>query len=349
LHLVDESRTERYGDVPGDARELMVQIFYPAEPAPDAKPAPWISDPGAIGSGLTAAHNLPSFALDHLEYTDSHTYPDAPLAGIQDRYPIVVYSHGWGGFRTVSANQAETLASEGFVVVTIDHTYASAMTVFPGGRQVPLDPNALPDEDEVAKEAFDRAAAELMDVYVADLRFVADTLTQIDQGSFATTLTGHLDLSRLGLYGHSLGGGAVIGFCQTDTRCSAGLGFDPWVEPLPNTTIEKGLTVPFAFVRSEEWVDNENDTRLRRLYDAGSADEYWHTIDGTLHRDFVFVPLVSPVGGLLGISGDTNPGRVVDILDEELTAFFGKYLRGEDPAFLLNPASAFEEISAESR
>jgi hypothetical protein len=289
LHLVDESRTEVFGPRPGGPRELMVQVFYPAEPAADAETGPWIEDLPAVGGALADLIDAPSFSFDHLALTDTHSYPDAPVSDAVAAFPVVIYSHGWRSFRTANINQAETLASEGYVVVSIDHTYASAMTVFPGGRQAPADLNALPDED--------------------------------------------LKLERIGLFGHSLGGGAVVTFCATDSRCKAGIGFDPWVEPVSPGIIDQGLQVPFAFVRSEEWIAKPNDEVLRRLFDNGRENQYWQSISGTEHRDFVFAPLMSPVGGLIGIQGSVDSRRLIDILDDELVGFFGQHLLGEDRQF----------------
>ena len=219
LHLVDSSRDEIYGPSPGGPRELMVQFFYPAEPGQDAETGPWIEDLNSLGPQLAKYIDVPSFAFDHLDLTDTHTYPDAPVSQAASSYPVIVYSHGWRGFRTVNFNQAETLASQGYVVVTIDHTYASTMTVFPGGREVAVDSSALPDEDEVGPEQFLEAGRRLNEVMAADLDFVVNEITEINRGRRSTTLAQRLDMSRLGLFGHSAGGGAVVSFCAADSRC----------------------------------------------------------------------------------------------------------------------------------
>lgn len=333
LHLVDESRVETYGLRPGNPRELMVQVFYPADPGPEAETGPWIEDLDAVGDSLARIFDVPSFSFDHLNLTDTHTYPNAPVSDDAASFPVVLYSHGWQGFRTVNFNQAETLASDGYVVVAIDHTYASAMTVFPGGREAPLDPNALPDEDTVGKAAFLEAGSRLIEVMADDLDFVVDELQGINRGERSTSLAQRLDLSTLGAFGHSLGGGAVVTFCATDFRCKAGIGFDPWVEPVSEAVIEQGMRVPFAFVRSEEWVEKPNDDILRTLFENGRRDQYWQSISGTDHHDFVFSPLLSPVGGLLGIQGPIDSDRLLNIIDDELTGFFGQHLLGQDRGF----------------
>ena len=349
LHMVDDSRNEIYGPNPGGPRELMVQFFYPAEPGEDAEPGAWIEDLDAVGPELAKFVDVPSFAFDHLDLTNTHTYPDAPVSEASPAYPVIVYSHGWRGFRTVNFNQAEALASEGYVVVTIDHTYASTMTVFPGGREVPVDSRALPDEDEVGSEKFLAAGQRLNQVMTADLAFVLDEISEINRGRRSTTLAQRIDTSRVGLFGHSAGGGAVVSFCATDRRCRAGMGFDPWVEPVDPDIIAQGLDVPFDFVRSEQWISHDNDPVLRQLFDNGGPDQYWHSISGTEHRDFVFSPLLSPFGGLIGIQGTIDSGRLIDLLDEQLVGFFGRHLMDQSTGFPNSTRLEFDELVAGAR
>jgi predicted dienelactone hydrolase len=346
LHLVDDQRQELYGPYPGVPRELMVQVFYPADPAADAETGPWIEDLPAVGRALAEFLDVPSFSFDHLELTDTHTYPDAPVSDALATFPVIVYSHGWNGFRTINFNQAETLASEGYVVVAIDHTFISTMTVFPGGREVAADQDVLPDENVVGRTRFLEDAGRAIGVMSADIAFVVDELADINLGARSTPLGRRLDLTNLGLFGHSLGGGAVVDFCVTDSRCTAGLGFDPWVEPLDAAVIEQGLPVPFAHVRSESWTRVDNDDVLRTLFENSSGIQYWQSITGTEHRDFVFAPLMSPVGGLIGIQGSIDSGRLIDILDDELTGFFGQHLLGEERGFPAVMEQEYGEFAA---
>lgn len=347
LHLVDPDRKEIYGDFPGGPRELMVQVFYPASPGPDAKTGPWIEDLDAIGDALAGYVDVPSFSFDHLALTGTHSYPNAPVADGAATYPVIVYSHGWQSFRTANFNQAESLASQGYVVLTIDHTYASVMTVFPGERAIRSDPRALPDEEDVGKRRQLDAARELIAVMTADLGFVIDELEGINRGERSTALAQRLDLGRLGLFGHSTGGGAVVTFCATDVRCRAGLGFDPWVEPVSEEIIEAGLDVPFALIRSEEWTRQDNESVLVRLRESSAPNPSWQAIAGTEHRDFLFAPLLSPVGHLLGIQGSIDSGRLLEILDETLVGFFDKHLRGRETGFPGQMEAQYAEITAD--
>ncbi len=60
----------------------------------------------------------------------------------------------------------------------------------------------------------------------------------------------------------------------------------------------------------------------------------------------MFSPLLSPVGDLIGIQGSIDSNRLIDILDDQLTGFFGQYLLGEDRAFPEAIEALYAEVEA---
>jgi predicted dienelactone hydrolase len=347
LHLIDEDRAEIYGSEPGNPRELMVQLWYPANPSADAEPGPWTDDLEQIGPANAERLGFPSFVLDHLALANTHSYPDAPLSRAKDRYPVVVYSHGWTGFRTVNVDQSEALASHGYVVVSVDHTYGSIMTVFPDDRAVGVDWSALPEEEDVGQEAYQAAAKTLVEVFAADLAFVLDSLETIDEDD--ERFAGRLDLDRVGMFGHSTGGGAVVTVCHIDERCVAGAGLDAWVEPVPLNVISDGLPQPFLLVRSEEWTAYDNDPLLLDLYAHGGGRQYLASITGTEHWDFVVIPLLTPLAPQLGLKGPIDSERVMAITDDLLVSFFDVHLKEDTTNDVAALISSYQEVVLESR
>ena len=326
MYFVDEDRTEIYGPEPGGPRELMVQVWYPADPGPNAEPGSWSEDIDQIGPANAERLGFPPFVLDHLVLAKTHSYPDAPLSPAEERYPVILSSHGWTGFRTVNVDQSEALASHGYIVVSIDHTYGSIMTVLPDGRAIGVDDAALPEEDDVGPQAYQAAAQKLVEVYAADLAFVLDSLETLHEED--DRFAGRLDLERVGLFGHSTGGGAVVTTCHSDERCVAAAGLDAWVEPVARNIISDGLTQPFLSVRSEEWTSYDNDPLLIDLSVHGDGGQYLASIAGTQHWDFVAIPLLTPLAPQLGLKGPINSGRVMKINADLLVSFFDAYLKG---------------------
>lgn len=342
VELVDVEREEIYGETPGGPRRFMAQVWYPAQPSDGIEPLPWSEDWDVVAPAMSRRLGAPSWFLDYLKYTISNGYPSIPIA--DGTFPVVIYSHGWTGFRTIAINQIETLVSNGYMVIAIDHTYGAVATRLTNGEVIEHDPAALPDEEVVGEEAYAEASAKLVSTFAADIVTVLNTLEQGEAGAFGA-VAASADLTRIGVYGHSTGGGAAIQVCLEDPRCAAVLGLDPWVEPLSDRVIKLTATRPALFMRSDEWRGNENDNLLRGIAGRSETVTYWLGVDGAEHNDFVAAPLLSPIGAQLGLKGPIPTGRILPIIDNYLLGFFDVFLLGTGSAALDNVS--FEEVSVE--
>lgn len=343
LEVVFPERLEAYGETPDtQPRRVMVQIWYPAEAVDQPVAVPWTNDLDVLGPALARRIGLPAFSLSHTSYTAAHAVPSAPaLAGT---YPVVLYSHGWTGFRSIAVNQMEMLASHGYIVIAPDHAYGALVTRFPDGAIINFDPDALPDEEAVEPDFYTDRAVQLVDTFADDLVGLVDALALGESGPFGS-MAAHADLGRIGAYGHSAGGGAAVRFCLSDERCDAVLGMDAWVEPVPDRIIANEATIPMLFMRSDGWRGTPNDGRLRGLAERSDAVTYWIGIEGAGHNDFVVTPFFSPIAARLGMKGPISLGRVVPIIDRFLRGFFDSALLGAGTAAVeQNP---FDEVTLE--
>ena len=73
------------------------------------------------------------------------------------------------------------------------------------------------------QESFQFKSA-VADYKTADITFVVDQLDKINEES--SVLAGRLDLTRLGVFGHSLGGNAALEFCRRDDLCKVAVNLD---------------------------------------------------------------------------------------------------------------------------
>ncbi len=343
----DPSRTEQYNPDPDpanpdDLREVMAQIWYPAVPAPGQAPAPWIDRLDIVGPAIARFLHLPGFFLDHAGLVRTHAYANAPLDTTGGRFPVVIYSHGWNGFRTVNLNQSEALASHGYIVAAVDHTYGALVTVFADGRVALNNPAILPAGP--TDDSYYRSARQLEATFAADVSFVLDQLTLLDSGAIASPLAGQVDVQRAGFYGHSTGGGAVVVACQQDPRCQAGLAMDAWLRPFNEEWLATPLTRPFLFMRSEVWASAENDAKLDRVISGLQGPGYRLTILGTRHYDFSLLPLLTPLAPALGLKGPLEGRRTLEVISDYLVAFFDQHLKGEEQPLLAGPSAEYPEV-----
>jgi hypothetical protein len=256
----------------------------------------------------------------------------------------VVYSHGWTGFRTNALYQIENLVSNGFIVVAIDHTHLAATMRFPDGEVVPYDPAALPDAAEVGEEAYVESTENMLGALSDDITTVVNALEAGPNGPFGA-LASSFDVTRLGVYGNEVGGGAAIRFCLEDERCDAVLGLDPWVEPIPDRALAISATRPSLYMRSDDWRGTDNDAILRGIAERSTSTTYWIGVEGAAETDFLSMPLLSPVGARLGWKGPVPAGRVIPIVDRYLLGFFEVYLLGTGSAAI--DTVSFDEVSLE--
>jgi predicted dienelactone hydrolase len=322
----DASRLEAYTPAPDDKRKIMVQLWYPAVPAAGATTAPWVDRLDVVGPHIADYLHLPSFFLDHASLVRTNDYADAPVDPAGGPYPVVIYSHGWNGFRAINLNQSEALASRGYIAVAVDHTYGAMVTAFADGQVALNNPAAIPTG--VSPDAYQAATEQLEATFAADLRFTLDQLAQLNSGAIPSPLTGKLDLTRVGVYGHSTGGGATVVMCAADPRCKAALGMDPWVGPVPRPVLEAGLRQPFLAMMSQSWSSPDNSALLDTLLAAGTGDQAKMAIAGTSHYDFTMLPLLTPLAPALGLKGPIDGQRGMQIITDYLVAFFDHSLKG---------------------
>jgi len=337
--LIDRSRTELYGEGAGGPREIVTQVWYPAAGSTASERVVWSSNYKVVAPAISRNMGLPSWFLSHTRHTLSHATLGPPLAG--GAYPVVIFSHGWQGVRDIALNQIEHLVSNGYIVIAPDHTYGAAATVLEGTRVVHQDPDALPDR-AADEGAYLQAATDLVTTFSADLVMILDALDQGESGPYSE-IAGAADLNRIGIYGHSTGGGAAIKTCLEDERCDAVLGLDPWVEPLTEDDLQITMERPALYMLSEEWLNTANDGLVRGIAGRGSNITYLLSVDGANHNDFISTPLLSPLTSQFGLTGDIPAGRVIPIIDNYLLGFFDVYLLGTGSAAL--DSVSFPEVT----
>jgi predicted dienelactone hydrolase len=199
LHLTDPARTDPYAPNPDTLRELVVQVWYPANTPGKASrlppvAAPWMDNIEIVAPAISDWIEMPSFFLDHLKYAVTDSYPNVPIADPEAGFPVLLFSHGFGGFRAQNTFQMQELASHGYIVVAPEHTYASVITVFPDGRVAAHNSNTLPED--VSEAEYARAAQRLLEQWTADLSFVLDTLKFLNSSNLFHPQFFHLSIAK---------------------------------------------------------------------------------------------------------------------------------------------------------
>ena len=341
--LTDDSRKEIYSGK-DEARRFQIQVWYPSEPGPSDPRAPWMNHADVFAPYIATYIDMPSFFLDHLTLVKIPAYKNSKVASSNHGFPIILFSHGWNGFNAQNTGQALQLASHGYVVVGVQHTYGAVVTVFDDGTIAKNNPAALPRG--APDEEYDTAAHKLAKQWSGDLAYALDFMTQ-QNGDSSSPFFKTLDLSLVGVYGHSTGGGAAIQFCATDNRCKALFGQDPFMRPVATEVLESGVIQPAFFMFSQRWHDDTNSLNNRQFkpFLEKSSEAFGAVyIQGTSHYDFSDIPLLSPLASKLGLKGPINGKRVITIVDDYLLSFFDMTLKGNESNLFNTTYIKYKEV-----
>jgi len=369
-HWVDNDRPEIFTADPGDNRELMVQIWYPAEANPSSPRAPWVENAGGLTPVLARLLNLPEFIFGHLKYITSNSVQAAPIADNEATYPVLLFMHGFNGFRQHDTFQVEELVSHGYIVAAIDQPFAAAAVVFPDGREVigltmeELDAfirqsiNPATTAPEMNGQVFEKG---IIPYLAKDAIFTLDQLALINQADPNGILTGKLDLERAGIFGVSLGGIVDSEACLMDSRLKACLIMDA---PIPADVLQAGLQQPTMVItrdaetmrlereRAGGWSEDdieEHQRTMRALFESVPDGGYLIKVPGIFHLDFLDTPLMTPLASQLGLSGTLDGQRVRSIINTYTLVFFDRQLKGLPGELLDGPSEQFPEVIIETR
>lgn len=322
LHLVDTSRAEIHSPASSGYRELMVQIWYPAE----CPCGPLASYRRRIETTLLSSY---------MSVLRTHSHLDASIAKRGAPFPVLLFNPAWKNSRTQNIFQFEDLASHGYAVASIDHTYNSQPVAFPDGRRITA--QDLPEIGDFARltwqQVEDLGEKELA-YQVADDLFVLDALGELSRDSESDFFE-RLDTENTGVFGHSFGGAVAMESCRKDPRIRAAINMDGWffgdvaqyglAKPLFIMSDDSPLPSQEALASSDiarrlraKWIQRDMQYIAETFEQFGG---YSMTILGSSHMVFSDRASYSPFRGL-NESGGVDSRLAHQIIESYTLAFF---------------------------
>ena len=322
VDLTIPEREEVFTERAGDTRKVVLQLWYPAARTRHCARAPYM-DPVTARTAVDSA-GLPSGFQDRIA---THACTGAPPARHPRRWPVILFSHGLGATRFGYATLFEDLASRGYLVVAIHHTYGSLMTVFADGTAAPWDDSRWRQDDE------EKMMANLprnLEEWVADAESVLAFLGRVDRGDAGSggetaAFRGRLDLGRLGYAGHSFGGSSALLAASRDRRIRAAVDLDGRVVDTLKKPVR--LAVPTLVLLSQE-------SPRRGDFAPGPRDTV-AKIAGANHASFSDSPLLRQAFGLPDtlaqkLAHPIAPLAGIALTRDALASFFDCTLRGKE-------------------
>jgi pimeloyl-ACP methyl ester carboxylesterase len=353
LNFTDENRKELFDNSGESNREITGKAWYPADEK--SNPSPYL-------------HNA-DFAIKYCMFSEifrdlkTNSGRDLPVSSREKKYPVLVFSHGWGEHFSQNSILMEELASHGYIIFSIAHHYESKYSEYPDGRIVHIDFNSnrfqkiwreqqSPKAMELYKKMYtantDEERMELFreiekilptclkespKYWAEDISFFLDQLITINKENIV--FKNKLDLDRIGIFGMSMGGIATSEFCLANDRVKAGINIDGG---LHGSILDGELHIPFLFLNGKRF------SGCGKLFTEKSTEDcYSLSVKNAEHYNFTDYS-VYPTPLVAQLLGTIEGSRAIEITNDIVLAFFDKYVKEIPQTDLIKAAIKYPEI-----
>ena len=262
-------------------RELLVDVYYPS--AADNEPIQLFKNADTNWGKTVVRYlnrtwgiSIPEFLLSHLNLSYFDIGRD--LEKLSNKSPVVIYTHGWAGEKIFATDQLITIASQGYVVIALDHTGLAMFTELPSGT--------------IYNTGSTENSTKVYDVMYEMSLDIENTLSYLQSNNY------YADFSDISLIGHSTGGGSAHLYCLRN-NCNSLLLQDPFFVPVVEELGNIELVTDTYFIYSEDWYNGYEDINelseievFRNFVENKNlAEGYYMT--NSAHYDFVAFGAIS--------------------------------------------------------
>jgi hypothetical protein len=345
MELIDESRLQPFAPTV-QHRKLMVSLFYPVNSNKPTTPVLYFPPETAAFEDSSEQSNYglasPNGIFEKLALQLAGKSPQTQ--GTLD-FPVVLFSPAEATTRLFYSVIAQTIASSGYIVVTIDAPYDVDIVEYPDGSVALI--NAT-----VAASATVADIDLAVSVRAQDASFVLDQLHNSSVTSQLIPGSSHgLNVSKVAMFGHSLGGVASAAAMLNDSRIAGGLNMDG---SMWGPVVQKGLDRPFMLM-AHTYHTRANDSSWFDIWPNLRGWKLDIELANSLHYTFSDFPIVLQTLGIVPNATtannlhltDLNGSRALKIVTTYVTAFLDMVLKCKPSPLLQGPVAAFPEVTFE--
>lgn len=309
---------------------------------------------------LVDENRLEAFETDgsHREVPVYFYYPEAEGA-TDNSFPLVVFSHGAFGYYQSNTSTYMELASNGYVVISLDHPYHSFFTKDTSGKTIIVNPQFMQEvmyinELGTPEQEIIELSHGWLDIRTADMNFVLDSVKEtkasdaaelpdywfVNEDTSEETINAILymtDTEHIGLMGHSMGGAASVTVGRTREDIDAVIDLDGTMlgEQFGYVNGEydfydEEYPVPLLAVNNEEhYFEGQSltDWYVNSWVLANAKDAKYTYFKGSGHMNFTDLPLFSPaLANMLGI-GTVDPEECIVKMNRLVLDYYNCYLK----------------------
>jgi hypothetical protein len=353
LHFTDENRIELFDNDLNRKREITVKGWYPT----DEKSG---SAPYLLNADFAVKYRMMPEMFRDLKTNSGR---DLPVSTKEKKFPVLIFSHGFGEHFSQNSILMEELASHGYIIFSIAHHFECRFSFYPNGRVIHLETKSRrfqkiwkemqnPKAMELHNSTLEvktnnermRIFKDISDIIPTGLKespkhWAKDTSFFLDQLEVMNKehplFKNVMNLDQIGVFGMSMGGIAACETSLTDKRVKAGVNIDGG---LFGSILNDKLQIPFLFVNCGRYLG------FGELFtEKSEKDCYSMSVKDSGHYNFTDYSIY-PTPLVLTQLGAIDGKQTIDIMNVLIPAFFDKYLRGKKDINLLKLGEAFPEI-----
>ncbi|XP_034282698.1 platelet-activating factor acetylhydrolase isoform X1 [Pantherophis guttatus] len=325
-----------------------LRLYYPSQNHMNYEKTKWIPNKEYY-SGLSRFLNMYWIVGELIlaDYFGSVTSPAKWNAEFKtgEKYPLIIFSHGLGAFRTLYSAICIEMASRGFIVASVEHRDQSSSATYyykknptkgNKSKSPALDEEWMyyrelkPDENEqpLRRQQVQQRADECIRALKLLVKINSGVPTEniLPLNFNWRLLKNSIDLQKIAAMGHSFGAATVIETLSKDARFKCGVALDAWMLPLSDEVYPK-VHQPLLFINSEKYQWASNILEMKKLNYKG-RERKMITIIGSVHQsfpDFTFLT-GKKLGKIFNLIGDIDPQIAIDIINKASLAFLQKHL-----------------------
>lgn len=357
--LIDHNRFQPFVEG-NEPVKLMISVFYPVPHQHHSTLAAYmppetagIEDFELSAAGVAAPNGT-------FEKLFLHLASDEPTENLTNQiscqHPVILFMPGEGTTRLFYQQIASTVASTGYIVVTIDPAYDVDVVEYLDGSLASFNASMWGTTDLVA---LNQTGFTAIETRVGDVSFVLDSLsnTTLAHSLVPNLPPSGLNTTHTAMFGHSVGGATAFSVLESDERILGGLDMDGGLFG-PGLSI--GTSKPFMLM------GHEGHTRGNLPDDPFLT---WETVwpnltgwkrdiivSGTGHYDFTDYPIVFETLGITPCNqtildsillGNMKGKRALELVTTYVGAFLDFVVYGKCSALLDGPVAEFPEVTFE--
>ena len=313
----DSSRQEWFDNDSNPFRRIPVQVWYPMGKGTHQLQSFYLDYPKDYIHVISTDFGIPGKLLVNVaNIRTSAVFNGNPNQELRKR-PVIIFSHGLGGFKNQNTVQFEELASHGYVIFSCDHVYDAGFVRFSDEEIIYSKSYVKHFPEGTTDEEYWTTREKQLLIRSQDISFVIDQIERID--TIDPSISPLCNSKNISLMGHSFGGATILQTSSMEENIKSCIVIDAWALPIPSMIINQDISTPLVHIgqmSDKYWKNKNNKLKLDTLFQNNGQKSIMVKIPKTKHFDYSDFSQFTWATKLFGISGNINREKLKNMINK---------------------------------